>query len=59
MELGLPAGLDRGSDLGAAVSLPVQLRTSLLGGLGKHALRLDGYLHDNELVPPAMGEGGL
>lgn len=54
MGLGLPAGLDRGSDLGAAVSLPVQLRTSLLGGQGKHALRLDGYLHFNELVPPAV-----
>lgn len=30
--LGLPAWLDRGSDLRAAVSLPVQLRTSRLGG---------------------------
>lgn len=29
--LGLPAWLDRGSDLRAAVSLPVQLRTSRLG----------------------------
>jgi len=34
--LGLPAWLDRGSDLGAAVSLLVQLRTSRLGQ-GKHA----------------------
>lgn len=59
MGLGLPAGLDRGSDLGAAVSLPVQLRTSLLGGQDKHALRLDGYLHVNELVPPAVGYGRL
>lgn len=57
MGLGLPAGLDRGSDLGAAVSLPVQLRTSHLGGQGKHALRLDGYLHVNEPVPPAVGKG--
>ena len=42
---GLPAWLDRGSDLRAAVSLPVQTAHLASQGQGKHGLPLVGYLH--------------
>lgn len=56
--LGLPAWLDRGSDLRAAVSLPVQLRTSRLGGrVNTPSHWLDTCMLMSSCRPPGDTEG--